>query len=115
MMDGNKTRQEQQQTSTSLNWQEIEDVLRDYKLMVDGASDGLWIYNVSSDRYNVSKKDRERFDFDPNLKATPLRGRSCCIQTMSRRLWRRLWLSGRDQQRLRKYISPARGTAPTVG
>ena len=67
MMDGNKTRQEQQQTSTSLNWQEIKDVLHDYKLMVDGASDGLWIYNVSSDRYSVSKKDRERFDFDPNL------------------------------------------------
>ena len=61
------TRQEQQQTSTSLNWQEIKDVLHDYKLMVDGASDGLWIYNVSSDRYSVSKKDRERFDFDPNL------------------------------------------------
>lgn len=67
MTDATKTDQIQQQESASSPcWQQIEETLHDYRLMVDGASDGLWIYNVGSDRYIVSKKDRERFDFDPH-------------------------------------------------
>lgn len=67
MMDATKTPQgKRQESASSPCWQQIADALHDYRLMVDGAKDGLWIYNVSSDRYIVSKKDRERFDFDPD-------------------------------------------------
>ncbi|KLU40287.1 MAG: hypothetical protein AA931_01315 [Peptococcaceae bacterium 1109] len=55
-----------QESVSSPCWQQIADALHDYQLMIDGAKDGLWMYNISSDRYVVSQKDRERFDFDPS-------------------------------------------------
>ena len=55
-----------QESVSSPCWQQIADALHDYQLMIDGAKDGLWMYNISSDRYVVSQKERERFDFDPS-------------------------------------------------
>ncbi len=74
MMDSHKPPQQQQQQTLSSSpcWQQIADALHDYRLMVDGAKDGLWIYNVSSDRYVVSEKDRQRFDFEPAQEAYSL-------------------------------------------
>jgi len=64
-MDETRTRQGQEQKEAAAHcWQQAPTTLQGYRLAVEGAADGLWIYNVSSDRYLVSQRDRERFDFD---------------------------------------------------
>ena len=72
-----------QESVSSPCWQQIADALHDYQLMIDGAKDSLWMYNISSDRYVVSQKDRERFDFDPHMRCTLCkRGKAYSIRMM---------------------------------
>ncbi|RQD71381.1 MAG: EAL domain-containing protein [Tindallia sp. MSAO_Bac2] len=64
-----KLEQEETSETYSAILKEIEELRQkceDYRLILEGSDEGLWIWDLEKDKYEVSRKDLERFEFCRN-------------------------------------------------